>query len=532
MTRVKQGPFSSAGLSALVQRGLDALFRPADAAGLVYFRFVFYAIMLWEAYRFIDLDWVRRYFAVDGFQFKFWPFTFVQPWPGNGVTIHIYIMAIVAALALLGLYYRASAAVFFVMITYLFLLEQARYLNHLYLVCLLAFLMIFLPAHRAVSLDAYFAPGSRTGVVGAWSIWLLRFQMGVPYFFGGIAKLNSDWLRGEPMRAWLAARTDFPIIGEYFTEEPVVLLLNYGGLLLDLSVVFFLLFRRTRVFAYIAALVFHFMNSNLFGIGIFPWLMIAGTAIFFEPYWPRRALHDLRTGHRFRSPAMVGGFILGFFIGALLPGSFSIVRALTGALGMAIAGYHLDEPFRLDRDRGRQEARMADPRSTLRALSPRYRFGLGLAGLWVAFQVLVPLRHYVTPGNVHWTEEGHNFAWHMKLRDKDSDGYFVVTSRATGETWEVDPGEYLTSTQEKKMTSRPEMIVEFARYLETVFEDKGYAEVEVRAVIKAELNGRTEQLLVDPEVDLTEVPYPWSGHADWILPLTVPLKSEGERPAS
>lgn len=29
------------------------------------------------------------------------------------------------------------------MITYVFLLEQARYLNHLYLVCLIAFLMIF-----------------------------------------------------------------------------------------------------------------------------------------------------------------------------------------------------------------------------------------------------------------------------------------------------------------------------------------------------------------------------------------------------
>ena len=78
------------------------------------------------------------------------------------------------------------------------------------------------------------------------------------------------------------------------------------------------------------------------------------------------------------------------------------------------------------------------------------------------------------------------------------------------------------------MTSRPEMIAEFARYLEATFQAEGYRDLEVRAFVEAELNGRAGQLLVDPEVDLTEVPLPWIGHAEWILPLTESLERSSE----
>ena len=433
------------------------------------------------------------------------------------------------------------------MITYVFLLEQARYLNHLYLVCLIAFLMIFVPAHWHFSLDALLGPQPRSSprvperkkqsseapvqrAVPGWPVWLLRFQMGVPYFFGGIAKLNADWLRGEPLRAWLEARTDFPFLGRFFIHEPIVWLMNYGSLLLDLFVVFLLLHRRTRVFGFIGILTFHFMNSRLFDIGIFPWVMIAGTAVFFEPDWPRRALRDLREGHTYRSHALIGGFALGFLIGGFLPETFSFIRALIGGTGVAIAGYHLDEPFRrpevgtIGAAKG-QAWRAATPSG----ISAMRRWTLSLLVVWVAVQAVVPLRHFGIPGNIHWTEEGHKFSWHMKLRDKDSEGYFVVTDPDTGQEQRINPRSSLTRRQVSKMASRPEMTVEFARHLEKRFREEGYDDVEVRAHILASLNGRVPQLLVDPQVDLTEVPYPWWGHADWILPLKTPLRPRGSR---
>ena len=79
------------------------------------------------------------------------------------------------------------------------------------------------------------------------------------------------------------------------------------------------------------------------------------------------------------------------------------------------------------------------------------------------------------------------------------------------------------------MTSRPYMMVQFAHYLEDRMRDEGYKDVEVRARIFASLNGRERQQLVDPQVDLTKVPYPWFGHADWIIQLEVPLRQTSNR---
>ena len=148
----------------------------------------------------------------------------------------------------------------------------------------ISFLMIFLPANRALSIDALLRPQLRTDVVPAWTLWLLRAQIGIAYFFGGIAKLNSDWLiGGEPMRMWLRPLMTMPAIGPIFQNERVVYSFVYGGLLLDLLVVPLMLWRRTRLIAFAAAVVFNLINAAIFNIGIFPWFMLGATLIFFPP---------------------------------------------------------------------------------------------------------------------------------------------------------------------------------------------------------------------------------------------------------
>lgn len=475
----------------------------------------------------INYRWVERYFAGLEFQFKFWPFTFVEPWPGDGVTIHIYLMAAVAFLAMVGLFYRFSAALFFFLITYLFLLDQARYLNHLYLVCLLACLLIFVPAHHTFSVDALWRRKIASSTVPAWSLWILMFQVGIVYFYGGIAKLNGDWLQGEPLRDWLSSRTDFPLIGPLFTFEPVVWTMTYGALFLDLFVVFLLLFRRTRIFGFVGLLVFHFMNSRLFGIGIFPWTMIVATMLFFQAAWPRQMWTDIRSGGRRQLLILIVGFALGFLIGGYLPEDFSYMRALIGGLGVAVAAYHLDEPFRHRPGRATRHRRVdLETSGHSQPITKADKWIVLFLAFWVVLQLLIPLRHFLIPGDVNWTEEGHNFSWRMKLRDKDSEGYFVITDPVTGDSWEENPRDHLTSFQTAKMTSRPDLIVQFAHYLQEINHIEGEEDVEVRAEIWSSLNGRPAQPLVDPAVDLTKVPYPWLGPADWILPLTVPLADQ------
>jgi hypothetical protein len=75
--------------------------------------------------------------------------------------VHFIVMGLLAAAIAAGMLYRVATVLFFLAFTYVFLLDQVCYLNHFYLVCLYSFLMIFVPAHRAFSVDASVVPAPR-----------------------------------------------------------------------------------------------------------------------------------------------------------------------------------------------------------------------------------------------------------------------------------------------------------------------------------------------------------------------------------
>ena len=163
------------------------------------------------------------------------------------------------------------------------------------------------------------------------------------------------------------------------------------------------------------------------------------------------------------------------------------------------------------------------------SLGARQWLVLGFIGTWLAFQILFPLRHLLYPGSPSWTEEGHRFAWQMKLRDKKARPVFIVRDPATGQEWRVRPGDYLLRHQARKVGTRPDMILQFAHHLARVWsEERGIEGVEVRARVCASLNGRRAALLVDPDRDLTRVERNLR-HADWVLPLRQPFERPQRR---
>lgn len=159
---------------------------------------------------------------------------------------------------------------------------------------------------------------------------------------------------------------------------------------------------------------------------------------------------------------------------------------------------------------------------TAQTVTPRQRLGrraiMGLIALWLAFQILVPMRHHLYPGDTSWTELGHRFAWQMKLRDKKAQAQFMVRDPATGEQWRVDLRRHLTARQISKMSPRPDMILQFAHHLADLARARGIENPEVRAEVLASLNGRPYDFLIDPGVNLAAIPRNL-GHADWIMPL-------------
>jgi hypothetical protein len=462
------------------------LFDPIDIAPLIVFRVVFGAIMLWEVWRYFNFDRISRYYIEPTFWFHYFGFEWVRPLPGDGMFLLFHLLGVLSVLIMLGAFYRLSMTLFWLCFTYVFLLDKAQYLNHFYLVSLISFLLIFIPAHRALSIDAWRKPSLRTDTAPAWTLWLLRGQMGIVYFFGGLAKLNPDWLVGEPLRDWMSSTTDFPLLGHLFTEEWLVYLFSYGGLLLDLFIVPLLLWRRTRIPALLLATTFHLMNARLFNIGIFPWFAIAATLMFMPPHWFRpRWL-------RLREPAPAQA-------------TQSLSVNLTPQKSYSVA---CRTPLHWRGDGG--EVRVGLHRDSNRWI---------LAGiaLYFAIQIALPLRHWLYPGDPSWTEEGHTLAWHMRLRQKTGDITFYAADPASGTLRELPTAHYLSARQFSQMEDNPDMILRFVHYLaRTLAVDYPDVQIYVRSMMS--LNSRAPQLLIDPTANLVNEPDNLLA-SDWILPL-------------
>ena len=243
---------------------ITSLFRPADISSIVFFRIFFGIILSLQVGAYILSGYVDQIWIEPDYHFKYYGFHWLGVLPGNYLYSVVAIVSVSALFISIGFLYRISTLIFFLGFTYLFLLEQSTYLNHYYLIILISFLLIFIPAHRYFSIDSLIWPNLRRSWISSWCIWILMFQIALVYIFGGIAKINWDWLHGFPLRIWL----DEGYIGTHPDKEFFVYLVSYAGLLFDLFIVPLLLFRKTRIFGFLLALIFHLTNKVLFNIGI------------------------------------------------------------------------------------------------------------------------------------------------------------------------------------------------------------------------------------------------------------------------
>lgn len=263
--------------------------QPVDIASLAAFRIIFGVVMLVGIVRLMTTGWIHTMYAEPRWFFTYPGFGWVRPWSEAGMYAHYSVLALLAIAIVLGWHYRIATILFTLGFAYTQLVDVTNYLNHHYLVVLLGALLSFMPANAAWSLDARRDPSIARSDVPAWIVWLLRFQVGVVYVFAGLAKAKSDWLfHGQPLNLWLGARTETPLIGSWFDEPNVALVMSWAGFLFDTTIVLWLSWRRTRLVAYAALIVFHGLTGYLFNIGMFPLIMTSCALIFFPPSWPRR----------------------------------------------------------------------------------------------------------------------------------------------------------------------------------------------------------------------------------------------------
>ncbi len=289
----------------------EQLAAPIDALGLSAFRIAYGLLVFVSTVRFAANGWIDRFFVAPRFHFTYWGLGFVEPLSREGMIAVFVALAVAAACVALGLFYRVAIVLTVVLFAYVELIDVSLYLNHYYLVTLLGVLLCFMPAHAMLSIDARRDARIARTTVPAWTLYLLRFQVGCVYFFAGLAKLNTDWLlHAQPLSIWLAARTDMPLIGPLFREPWVAFAMSWGGFLYDTSIAFFLGWRRTRAVAFLAVIGFHTMVGALFPIGMFPFIMVVAATVFFDPSWLRRFVPAAAVAPVPRPPVGRGGMAL------------------------------------------------------------------------------------------------------------------------------------------------------------------------------------------------------------------------------
>jgi vitamin K-dependent gamma-carboxylase len=432
---------------------------PVQIDSLAAFRIMFGLLMSAAMLRFVAKGWVRELYTLPRFHFTYRGFEWVHPWPEPFMYAHFILLALLGLGIAAGFFYRICIILFFLGFTYIELLDQTAYLNHYYLISLLSGLLIFLPANRAWSFDVWRKPRIRLCAVSAWCVNILCFQVAVVYIFAGLAKFNGDWLlRAQPLRIWLAARSDLPLIGQWLEQPWVAYAASWFGALFDTTIVSFLLSRRTRKPAFIVLIVFHVATWLLFNIGMFPWIMIVAATVLLPPNWPRRVFRKI--------------------------------------LISANSSDSLGHSF------------------TLKKPHPALLLALGT---YAMVQLALPLRPYFCSQPAAWSCSGFNCAWQVMIAEKTGYVEFFAVDPSTGERRKLSLKNYMTPRQEMMMAQDPYLIRDMARYFAAELRASGATSFEIRADAFAALNGRPSQRLIDPSSNLAAGPRP-----GWIVPLVVP----------
>jgi len=433
-------------------------------APLAVLRMALGSIMLVSVVRFLLKGWVYAFYIKPKYHFTFYGFDWVRPLGATGMYLLFAMMIVTAILVTIGLFYRFAITTFFLCFTYVELIDKTTYLNHYYFISVMAFLMIWVPANRYFSVDIFRKPESKVTYVPWWTIDIFKLQLFIVYFFAGLSKLNYDWvIAAMPLRIWLPASSHLPVIGGLLTQLWVAYVFSWFGALFDLSIGFLLINSSTRKFGYLLVIIFHLATAWFFKIGMFPYVMIFVTIVFFSEKTHRKIID----------------FLSKVFLKA------------NSTAGNSIPYYHI----------GTTKKRIIYP----------------LLALHFTIQILMPFRYLLYPGKLYWTEEGYRFSWRVMLMEKGGTVFFHVKNPQTGKRTEIINSQYLTDFQESQMSTQPDMILQFAHILAADYQQKGIENPIVTAQSYVTLNGSGSRLYIDSTANLAHEQDSFS-HKKWILP--------------
>ncbi|RWS27648.1 vitamin K-dependent gamma-carboxylase-like protein [Leptotrombidium deliense] len=436
------------------------LMREVSAYNLAIIRIVFGILMIVDTVHERGLASAETRWN-DPLRCRFPLFHSLKPLPFQWMCFVYFCMLTGAFGIVIGYKFKFSSFTYLVGYVYILLLDKSYWNNHSYLFALITFLLMFSDASAVWSIDSYIN-GEREKIKFV-NYFVIRFQVSLVYFYAGLKKANSEWIGGHSMyflsEHWVFASFRF-LLSNGDIDLYVV---HWGGFLIDISVGVLLLIDKTRNIGYVFCALFNLMNSRMFSIGMFPYVMLAVLPIYSSPDWPLKFIRFL----------------------------FGRKRS-TKQLNTHIAHKNLH-------------------------ITAKEVFWCALVSIYIVIQLFLPFSHHFTQGYNTWTNGLYGYSWDMMLHNWKVYSKRITLIANDGKTrMNINVDNW---TPNDRWTHHADMLKQLATCVQQRFESKGFNNVQLYFDIWISLNGRFIQRVYDPKVDLVKAEWSPFRKPNWVLPI-------------
>jgi len=406
----------------------------------------------------------------------------------------VYLVLLMSAFGIMiGLFFKLSCFCFMSCYWYIFFLDKTVWNNHSYLYGLMSIILLLSNANYYWSIDGLIWPSIRNKQIPLWQYGVVRFQVFLLYFYAGLKKLDRDWMTGYSM-VGLSREFVFDPFRTFLTNEQIdFYMVHCCGLMFDLLQGFMLFFDTTRPIGFFFGYNFHIMNAVMFNIGMFSYMCMAVIPIFCRPEWPKKIIK------------MLPSFLQKVF------------------------------PMTEDSVDNKSCTLIEQPPSKKKKLEPRSwtwkNLFMNLLCLhYVAAQLFLPYSHFLTKGYNSWTQGLYGYSWDMMIHSWSTQHVVVkVTDQKTNKEQYLRPGAFFPYGDSKnRIFSHPDMLKQYAICLADRvkgMDELGIQHPQITVDVWKSMNGRYQQRMLDPTVDLVTADWDPFTHTKWMQPLLVELSS-------
>ncbi|CAH1793361.1 unnamed protein product [Owenia fusiformis] len=471
------------------------LHQPRDPASLAVMRILYGTLMCLDVIMerglsYADVQWG------DPDECRFPLFNFLHPLPLKWMYI-VYLTMFTCSLGiLLGFMYRICCVGFMLCYWYIFFLDKTSWNNHSYMFGLFAFVLCFMDANRCWSIDGIIWPKMRHSHVPLWNYTILRTQVFMVYFVAGLKKTEFDWVAGYSM-VHLSKHWVFEPFRLVLTDDQIDLfVVHIGGFLLDISIGFVLFFDATRIYGFIFGGSFHLMNSQLFSIGMFPWTMIATMPLFCYTDWPRHLVKKLSKGH----------------------------------IDVTADPLEQSQHCLYDKEQIKSEEKSAEDNGATagqsRILGPSrsgeyHKYMSMFVLFYITTQCILPYSHGITKGYNNWTNGLYGYSWDMMVHSwRNQHIRLTYVDNSNGEVGYLKPDGWTTT---KRWSSHGDMLKQYAMCIQEKMTQYDLNNVSLYFDIWRSMNGRFQQRMFDPRVDMVTAQWHPLMDTSYLMPMLADL---------